>query len=213
MYVCTPRPRAPDVSLLKYAMKVRRSLVALLALTVCAHALIDEVIDVIKLGKEIGEEVLSSWDLIGKNFNSTGGVELPIIRRRERIVLARLSEITRAVQRLELDVEKAGAVAMFLAKNRGKGTRVELRLHDLADLLGRISSANRIMLEYVGLQEELERSTLQDFAEWCVSHEPNALPGLMERVHAMVVPPNRNLLGRGLLEMILEDLQVCFSNE
>lgn len=213
----TPRRRVRSEASLQFSTKTlvmrfgRGSTVALLALAACAHAIVDDVIDVIKLGKEIGEEVLSSWDLIGKNFNASGGVELPYIKRRERIVLARLGAVTRAIQRLELDVEKAGAVAMFLAKNRGRGTRVELRLHDMADLLGRVSSANRVMLDYVGLQEELERSTLQNFAEWCVSPEPNALPGLMERVHAMVVPPLKHLLGRGLLQMIIEDLQVCFN--
>lgn len=179
------------------------------ALVATAHALVDDVIDVLKLGKEIGEEVLSSWDLIAKPFNVSAGVALPIIRRREREVLERLAGVTRAIKRVELTIEKAGEVALYLAKNSGRGTRVELRLHELSDLLGRVASADRMMREYVGLQEELERSTLQNFAGWCVSHEPGALPGLMERVHSLIVPPHKLLLGHGLLQMVLEDLQVC----
>lgn len=191
-------------------MPVRRvrCLVALLLLTT-THALIDDVLDVIKLSKEIGEEVLSSWDIIGKPFNSSAGVELPIIRRRERQVLARLSVVTRAIDRLELEVQKAGAVALYLAKNGGRGTRLELKLHEMSDLLARVAAADRRMREYVSLQEELERSTLQDFAEWCVAHEPSALPGLMERVHALLAPPHNYLLGRGLLTMLIEGLKVC----
>ncbi|XP_073957027.1 chemokine-like protein orion isoform X2 [Choristoneura fumiferana] len=189
------------------AVRLLRTLLALLGFAACAHALVDDALDVIRLGKEIGEEVLSSWDLIGKPFNASGGVELPIIRRKERVILARLAEVTRAIQRLELGVEKTAAVAELLAKSGGRGARLELRLHEMADLLSRVASADRQMREYVKLQQELERSTLEDFAEWCVSHDPSALPGLLERVHALVVPPHHHLLGRGLLQLVLDDLQ------
>lgn len=185
-----------------------RTFLALLALAASAHALIDDALDVIRLSKEIGEEVLSSWDLIGKPFNVSGGVDLPIVRRREREVLSRLAQVTRAIEKLELGVEKTGAIAILIAKNAGRGARLELRLHEMSDLLSRVSSADRQMREYVRYQQELERSTLQDFAGWCVSHDPGSLPGLLERIHSLIVPPHKNLLGRGLLQLMLNDLQV-----
>lgn len=208
-----PRPqRASGRASSAMAVRLLRTLLALFAFAACAHALVEDALDVIRLGKEIGEEVLSSWDVIGKPFNASGGVELPIIRRKERVILARLAEVTRAIQRLELGVEKTAAVAELLAKSGGRGARLELRLHEMADLLSRVASADRQMREYVKLQQELERSTLEDFAEWCVSHDPSALPGLLERVHALVVPPHHHLLGRGLLQLVLDDLQVCSTN-
>ncbi|CAG9562206.1 unnamed protein product [Danaus chrysippus] len=176
------------------------------------HAFVDEAVDVLKLGVEIGEEVLQSWDVIGKQFNSTGGVELPIIKRRERMVLAKLADISKAIQRLEIQVERNGVVAMLLARASNRGARLELRLHELGDLLSRVTSADRQMREYVRLQRELERITLEDFAEWCVSHDPGALPGLLERVHSLIAPPYRHLLGGGgILHMILSDLQVRYT--
>ncbi|KPJ14355.1 hypothetical protein RR48_01956 [Papilio machaon] len=191
-------------------MSVRRvhCALALLVLAVAAHAVIDDALDVIRLGKEIGEEVLNSWDVIGRPFNVSGGVELPLIRRREREVLARLAQVTRTIERLELRIEKLGSVAMYLAKAGGRGARLELRLHELADLLSRVAAANRQMREYVRLQQELERATLEDFAEWCVSHDSGALPGLLERVHSLISPPHKHLLGRGILQLALDDLQV-----
>ncbi|XP_039753721.1 uncharacterized protein LOC120629046 isoform X2 [Pararge aegeria] len=172
-----------------------------------AHAFIDEAVDVIKLGKEIGEEVLNSWDILGKPLNLSGGVDLPIIRRRERIVLSRLALITRKIELLETGIEKTNAVAMLLAKAAGRGPRLELRLHEMADLLNRVASADREMREYVRLQKELERSTLEDFAEWCVSPDRSALPGLLERVHSLIAPPHKHWLGRGILDLALDDLQ------
>ncbi|XP_013143943.1 PREDICTED: uncharacterized protein LOC106107598 isoform X4 [Papilio polytes] len=180
---------------------------ALLAIAAAAHAVIDDALDVIRLSKEIGEEVLNSWDVIGRPFNVSGGVELPLMRRREREVLARLAQVSRTIERLELRIEKLGSVAMFLAKAGGRGARLELRLHELADLLSRVAAANRQMREYVRLQQELERATLEDFAQWCVSHDSGALPGLLERVHSLISPPHKHLLGRGILQLALDDLQ------
>ncbi|KAJ2948863.1 hypothetical protein O0L34_g5789 [Tuta absoluta] len=188
------------------------ALCAFLALAPPASALIDDALEVLKFGKEIGEEVLNSWDLIGKPLNITGGVELPLVRRREREVLARLAQISREIERLELAVEKNGAIAMLLAKNVGRGARLELRLHEITDLLGRVTSADRQMREYVRYQKDLEPATLEDFAEWCVSHDPGALPGLLERIHSLIVPPHKNLLGRGLLQLVVDDLQVGISH-
>ncbi|VVC93972.1 unnamed protein product [Leptidea sinapis] len=174
-----------------------------------ARAFVDEAVDVIRLSKEIGEEVLNSWDVLGRPFNSSSGVELPFIRRHERRVLARLGQVARAIERLEEKVEQNGAVARLLAGTGRRETRLELRLHELGDLLSRVAAAERQMRDYVRLQRELERSTLQDFAAWCVSHEPRALSGLLERVHALVRPPHQYLLGRGILQLMLEDLE-CY---
>ncbi|CAH2096559.1 unnamed protein product [Euphydryas editha] len=171
------------------------------------HAFVDEAVDVIKLGIEIGEEVLSSWEVISKPLNVSGGVELPFIKRRERQVLSRLAQVRRAISKLELDIEKNGAVAMIVARSIGRGTRLELKLHEMGDLLSRIDSADRNLRVYLKTAN-LEKSTLQDFAEWCVSHDSGALPDLLERVYAMIAPPHKHLLGRGILQMIADDLQV-----
>lgn len=184
-----------------------RVVVLLLGFT-ATRALVDDVLEALKIGKEIGEEILSSWEIIGKPFNATGGVDLPIMKRRERQVLARLDQVTRTIQRLELNIESTKTVAMLLAKKGGSAARLELRLHELSDLLARVSSGDRQMKEYVRLHQELERTTLNDFAMWCVSHDRGALPGLLERVHSLIVPPHQHLLGRGLFQLILDDLQV-----
>ncbi|XP_047503173.1 uncharacterized protein LOC125048534 isoform X1 [Pieris napi] len=182
---------------------------AVLALVALAttHAFVDEAVDVLLLSKHIGEEVLNSWDIIGKPFNASQGVELPFIHKRERQLFSRLSYITRAIQKLEVDVEKSRVVAMLLEKNIGRGPRLELKLNEMSDLLSRVDSADRQMREYVRLQRELERRTLEEFASWCVAHDRGALPGLLERVHALVVPPHAHLLGHSLLDLIVSDLQ------
>ncbi|XP_026760961.2 uncharacterized protein LOC113519932 isoform X1 [Galleria mellonella] len=191
------------------AMAVRRlrTFLALIALAHTSCALIDEVIDVLKIGKEVAEDIINSWDVVGKRFNATDGVDLPFVRRGERQILSRIAVVSRSIEKLEMRLRRTNAVSMLLTKKAGNGARLELRLHEMTDLLNRVAAANRQMREYVNLQRELERSTLENFAEWCVSHDPGALPGLLERVHSLVDPPNKHLLGRNLFRLVLEDIQ------
>ncbi|XP_059061467.1 uncharacterized protein LOC131854370 isoform X2 [Achroia grisella] len=189
------------------AVRHLRTFLALLALVQTSCALVDEVIDVLKLSKEVAEDIINSWDVVGKRFNATDGVELPFVRRGERQILSRIRVVSRSIEKLELRLQKNSAVSMLLSKKVVAGPRLELRLHEMSDLLGRIAAASRQMREYVSLQRDLERSTLESFAEWCVLHDPGALPGLLERVHALVDPPNKHLLGRNILQLVLEDVQ------
>lgn len=202
--VCRFSGRASVVMSVRFV----RTILVLLAIVHNSRALVDEVVDVLKLGKEIGEEIIASWNVVGKTLNVSEGVELPLIRRRERLILAKLSHISQSIDRLELGIEKAGAVALFLAKNGGRGTRFELKLHDMTVLLNKVAAVDRQMRVYVGLQEELERSTLLGFAQSCVFYEPDALPGVLEQIHAHIVPPHKLLLGKGLLQQIVEEVQV-----
>ncbi|KAM3962598.1 uncharacterized protein ACR2FA_003224 [Aphomia sociella] len=189
------------------AVRRLRTFLVLLALANTSCALVDEVIDVLKFGKEVAEDIFNSWDVLGKRFNSTDGVELPLVKRGEKKILARIAVVSRSIEKLEQRLERTSAVSMLLAKNSGTGARLELRLHEMTDLLSRVASADRKMREYVSLQRDLEKSTLENFAEWCVSHDPGALPGLLERVHSLIDPPNKHLLGRNLFRLILEDVE------
>ncbi|XP_041979505.1 uncharacterized protein LOC121733355 isoform X2 [Aricia agestis] len=185
-------------------VKVCACVVLILGLS---HGFLDDAVEVIKLGKEIGEDVLASWEIFGKGYNVTGGVELPFGgRRRERAVLARLAQITRAIQRVESELVNTRSLSLLLA-SAGRGTRLELRLLEASDLLARVGAAEAQMREYVRYQEQLERSTLESFALWAVSPDRGALPGLVERIHALVAPPTHAFLDKGILALAVDSLQ------
>lgn len=185
-----------------------RTILIFLALAHTSYALVDDAIDVIRLSKEIGESVLSTWNIIGKPLNVSYGVQLPLIRRQERLILSRLAQISHSIEKLETSIEEISGMTLMIVQNSGRGTRLELMLHEMADLLSRVASADRIMKEYLRLQHMLEISTLQDFAEWTVSHDPSALPGLLERIHSLIVPPHKHLLGTGMMQVLLDNIQV-----
>ncbi|CAB3236520.1 unnamed protein product [Arctia plantaginis] len=195
------------------AMSVRRvrSFLVVLALATTTRAIsVDDVVDIISLGKEIGQEVISSWDVIGKPFNVSEGVAIPYVHRKEREILEKLGQVSRAIERLEVSVQSIGQLAVMISKKGHRATRTELLLHEMSVLLSKVSSSNSKMREYVDIQTGLERSTLEDFASRCVSHDSGALPGLLERIHSIVVPPHKNLLGQGLFQILVDHFKVCY---
>ncbi|KAG6449172.1 hypothetical protein O3G_MSEX005930 [Manduca sexta] len=178
-----------------------------IALACGAGAVVEDVIEVIRLGTDITGQVLDSWDAIGQLSNATGGVQFPYFKPKDQVVLTRLRHISGQIRKVEHAIDKVGAMTFYLGKNLGRGTDLELRLHEMTDLLNRVSSADRKMREYMGLQQELEKVTLLDFAEWCVSHDQGALPGLLERIHSLIVPPHKHLLGQSLLTLLQKRFQ------
>lgn len=69
-----------------------------------ANALIDDVIEVLKFGKEIGATLLETWDIVEQRTNDDGGVEVPFRKKREKKILNRLNEVTRKIAVFEEEV-------------------------------------------------------------------------------------------------------------
>ncbi|GBP21650.1 hypothetical protein EVAR_16196_1 [Eumeta japonica] len=187
--------------------RLARAVAALTAL-ICAQALLEDALDIIRFGKEIGEEIINSWEVLGEPLNVSGGVELPLIRRRERELLTRLANVARAIDKLQMTVERGEVLTALVARGGARHTRLELRLHELADLQGRVDASDAQMREYTFLNDKFEHRTLEDFASWCVSHDPGAVTGLLDRVHALLIPSHKHLVGRGLFRMLADDLEV-----
>lgn len=132
------------------------------------------------------------------------------LSKAERLILTRLAQISDTLSRVELGVEvNNGAIAMLLARTSGLSARLELRLYEMSDLLSRMASADQRMREYMTIDQDLEQSTLENFASWCVSHEAGAVTNLLERLHSLVVSSHKHILGGSTFELLLEDLQVC----
>lgn len=69
------------------------------------NALIDDVIEVLKLGKEIGSTLLETWDIVEQRNNGDDGVEVPFRKKREKKILNRLAEVSRKIAAFEDEVK------------------------------------------------------------------------------------------------------------
>lgn len=89
-------------------------------------------------------------------------------------------------------------------------TQLLLGLHELSDLINRISTQNSLMRTFSENYVDLENSTLFNFAEWTVSPSSLAIQGLLDRMHLLMTgTQDLSTVGsKGVLYMIADNLQV-----
>lgn len=67
------------------------------------EALVDDVIEIVKLGKDIVSTLLETWHLV-EQTNVDGGVELPFPKGKQRKILNKINEVSRQINLFEDDV-------------------------------------------------------------------------------------------------------------
>lgn len=90
------------------------------------------------------------------------------------------------------------------------GTKLELHLHELADLLHRIRSQSKVMRTFVAHYDDLERSTLLDFATRATAQDTMSIPGLLDRIHLLATGSDDldNLGNVGVYQLLARSLEV-----
>ncbi|XP_069676285.1 uncharacterized protein orion isoform X1 [Periplaneta americana] len=191
---------------------------------------LDDAISILKLGREIVKEIMFTWNALAPDKTSElDGVELPLLRGKERKVIERIGEVTRQLDRLRLE-QQAMTASMInsLMRDLPQLMRLEYRLEKLADYMSQIDIADLQLKRYIkggydNATEQgkwrLEQHTLENFATWVVSHHPSSIRGLMDRIHYLFVPQKFRqaeerspLLGSGLFAHILDIMQESRAN-
>lgn len=67
------------------------------------EALIDDVVEVLKLGKDIVSTLLETWNLV-EQTNLGGGVDLPFRKEKQKKILNKINEVSRKISTFEDDV-------------------------------------------------------------------------------------------------------------
>lgn len=67
------------------------------------EALIDDVVEVLKLGKDITSTVLETWNLV-EQTNLGGEVEIPFRKEKQKKILNRINEVSRRINTFEDNV-------------------------------------------------------------------------------------------------------------
>lgn len=85
-----------------------RILLILLAFQFSSHltivdGLVEDVIDIIYLGREVIKTISSTWELADK-LGVNSDIELPFMKRKEKKIFSRLAEITQEFRKAEMTV-------------------------------------------------------------------------------------------------------------
>ncbi|XP_030567504.1 uncharacterized protein LOC115767384 isoform X1 [Drosophila novamexicana] len=153
-------------------------------------ALIEDVLDIIHVVKEVTTGVLKAWEIV-QSSPLAASIEFPLMREKQRKVLQRLKMVSQQID--ETEAQHAQYVALAIESvNKFISHNVPLmtKMNEISDTMNRISSRYQQMQSYEAHKDKLEMSTLITFAEWTVSPNAHSVHHLMDRLHL-------TLLGNG----------------
>ncbi|CAH0564543.1 unnamed protein product [Brassicogethes aeneus] len=155
---------------------------------------------------EVVSLTLKARKIIGK-YNGIDSIPHPLLDRAERDIFKRLDLINDRLDYLTTRTEAQESVLNQLIRNLPGQLKLELRLNDLNDYITRIEVNFRRMQAYVAERDQIEKSTLSDFAKNVVSHDSSSSVNLIERIFAFISPGSRGITDTGLLHILAENLK------
>lgn len=70
-----------------------------------ANCLVEDILDVIKLGKEVTSSLLETWDII-EQTHAVNEVDIPFYKAKEKKILSRMTALQRQIDTVESEVSK-----------------------------------------------------------------------------------------------------------
>lgn len=200
--------------------------------TVNVNALVEDVIDILYLGREVVKTISTTWELVDK-AGITNEIELPFLKRKDKKILSRMAELSESFKKTEMTVsficnkdvsdnvikylkvyESSEVTVQGLESYIRSNTKLELVIHEMIDLVSRVNLIHDQYVEYVEHYDQIERETLENFAQSVINDGSLSVKGMLPRIQSLWSGPRSNdfrVLGnRGLLELIATDLQVNY---
>ncbi|EDV34390.2 uncharacterized protein Dana_GF20993, isoform B [Drosophila ananassae] len=149
-------------------------------------ALIEDVLDIIHVVKEVTSGVLKAWDIV-QSSPLAANIDFPLMREKQKKVLQRLKEVSRQIDQTEEQHAEYVAMAIdSVTSYMHNNAAIMAKMNDIADTINRISSRYQQMQKYEAYKDKLEMSTLITFAEWTVSPNAHSVHHLMDRLHIIL---------------------------
>ncbi|KMZ08681.1 uncharacterized protein LOC6740015 isoform X1 [Drosophila simulans] len=150
-------------------------------------ALIEDVLDIIHVVKEVTSGVLKAWDIV-QSSPLAANIDFPLMREKQKKVLQRLKEVSKQIDNTEDQHAQYVALAIesvtsFMHNN----APIMAKMNDISDTINRISSRYQQMQKYEAYKDKLEMSTLITFAEWTVSPNAHSVHHLMDRLNIILL--------------------------
>lgn len=71
--------------------------------------LVEDVIDILYLGREVIKTISSTWELADK-FGGTSEIDLPFMKRKEKKIFSRMADLTEEFKKAEVSVRNLNLV-------------------------------------------------------------------------------------------------------
>lgn len=186
------------------------TLIVILLITPQCFAVIEDVLDVLRLTREVISSIAGTWNLV-EQTPLTNEIDLPFLKRKEKKILLKITEVQRQIDLTENQMKNTASWTIESIREYMKSnTKLDLAVHELMDLMNRIAAQSRMLRHYTEHREELEQITLETTATWIVSPNIGAVQGILNRIHLLVTgSSDLKYFGKNsLLEMLVDELQV-----
>ena len=68
------------------------------------NALVEDVIDILHLGREVIKTISSTWELADQVGGISNDIDLPFLKRKEKKILSRMAELSQEFKNAEMQV-------------------------------------------------------------------------------------------------------------
>jgi hypothetical protein len=180
---------------------------ATVALSPVASFGIHDALDVIGVAKDVVIWIAKAWNIIEGQVEYAD-VPFPLLDKTERKLFGKIDLINSKLNQLSAQVEAVGTntISMML-NNLPERIRLELRLNDLLNYHDLVGNSFQTMQKYTTHRDYLEKSTLKDYADNVVSHDPSSVRGMIETIYTYVVPSGKGINDRGILQLLSKSLK------
>lgn len=195
-----------------------------------------EISSVVVLAKDVIAAVSETWHILDDPHIS-GDVPLPFIKN-QRNIIKKIASVSDDINDMENTVSthliydkrylhkiKMTQCSYFQIINTAAFTvdrlqsfiRANSEFHTqllaLSDSVNRISMEMEKMRNYAQNVSLIERYTLEDFATWAVSHNPNSVQGLLDKIYLITNgnPDLRSFGSQGFYQIFLQYFEVIKS--
>ncbi|XP_067003100.1 uncharacterized protein orion [Anabrus simplex] len=177
-------------------------LVLFLGLVTATGALdVEDVVDVLKLGKEVITGLFRTWKLVDE-LKSREQPDPSFLNKGENHVLTQIAQTGEAISRVEEQIHSSTAATISSVLRDIPGQlRTEILMHELEGCISHLNRAHAQLQKYVrhGYDNEtqqwhLERHTLEDLATAVVSHNSHSVRQKLERIQELITG-EQNLRG------------------
>ncbi|PSN42087.1 hypothetical protein C0J52_13019, partial [Blattella germanica] len=165
---------------------------------------LDDGIFILKLGREIVLKIGALWS----GSDGDGGVVPAFMKESEQEILKQIGDVSRQLSRIQEQQRlTAASIVNTLLRELPQVIRFELKMDRLVESVRIIDGLDKQFKRYIQYGYDngtskwsIEQHTLENFASYVVSHDPNSIQGTLERIHTLIVP--EIYLHKGIFEML-----------
>lgn len=172
---------------------------------------LNDILDVVRLGRLVVVQAMESWDLVLPQHSGDRipGEDLVLMKMMERELLKQMDQISRQISEYQERMEnKADTILAQLLSQLPKQRRLDNSLRDLDRYVGQVQGLYKLFAIYVNNTDKYEKYTMLEFAKTCVSPRLGELPDVLESMHRLMVPSKEQVYDGSILVLLANQMGV-----